>query len=98
MVDMAVREQHLVDRHVLARDLALDHVEIAAGIDDGGAPGRLANEQRAVLLKRGNGDQGDFHVTVRRCKSSIVPAADSCRRQAGRPMDNAHFYIHSENE
>ena len=29
--------------------------------DDGRAPGCLANEQRAVLLERRDGDQGDFH-------------------------------------
>ena len=39
----------------------LDDVEIAARIDDGRASGCLANEQRAVLLERRDGDQGDFH-------------------------------------
>jgi hypothetical protein len=58
---MAMREEYFFDRHVLARDLALDDIQVAARIDDGRASGCLANEQRAVLLERRDGDQGDFH-------------------------------------
>ena len=61
MIDVTVREENLFDRYVLPLDLILDDLEIAAWIDNGGASRRLANEQRAVLLERGDGDQSDFH-------------------------------------
>lgn len=61
MVDVAVREQHLLDLHVLPGDLLLDQFEIAARIDDGGASRLFANEQRAVLLERRDRNERDFH-------------------------------------
>lgn len=61
VVDVAVREEHFFDCHILTRDLTLDDIQVAARIDDGRASGCLANEQRAVLLEWRDGDQGDFH-------------------------------------
>jgi hypothetical protein len=61
VIDVAVREQHFLELHVLPRDLLFDAFEIAAGIDDGGAAGLFADEQRAVLLERRDRNERDFH-------------------------------------
>lgn len=41
-------------------------IEITAGIDDGSPPGFLADEQGAILLEGGDGDQVDFHARHRK--------------------------------
>ena len=64
VIDVAVREEHFFDGHVLTYHFALNDIEIAARIDDGRAPCCLANEQRTVLLERRDGDQGDFHEVM----------------------------------
>lgn len=61
VINVPVREQHLLDLHVLSGDFLFDQFEIAAGIDDGGAPRLFADEQRAVLLERRDRDERDFH-------------------------------------
>lgn len=76
VVDVAVREQDLLDRDAGLGDGGPDAVEVAAGIDDGGALRVLVPQQRAVLLERGDGDDrglGFGHGSERRGKRDLPP-------------------------
>jgi hypothetical protein len=61
VVDVTVREQDLFDARALASGGGQDALDVAARVGDGGAA-ILADQQRAVLFKRRNGDDDDFHV------------------------------------
>ena len=61
MVEMAVREQDLFDGGAAFGHSVLNPFEIATRIDDGRALGRLADDERAVLLKRRDGNDEDLH-------------------------------------
>jgi hypothetical protein len=56
VIDVAVREQDLLDRDARLRDPLLDAVEVAAGIDDSAPLRRLAPNDGAVLLERRHRD------------------------------------------
>jgi len=85
MIEMAVREKNLVDGHALAFDFRDDPFDVATRIDDGGALGRFADHDRAVLLKGRYGNENDFHMTHVDArgpvKTFIVPVRPRVRRQ-----------------
>ena len=54
VVDMAMRDPDLIDGHLGLLDRRQNIRNVAAGIDHHGAFGRLAPQQRAVLLERGD--------------------------------------------
>ena len=60
MIDVAVGEQDLLDRHADLGDRRLDAVEVAARVDHRALLGLLVPEQRAVLLERRDGHDGGF--------------------------------------
>ena len=61
VVEVAVGEQDALERQALVLEHLLHPLEVAAGIDDGGAARALAPEDGAVLLERGDGNDGDLH-------------------------------------
>src|SRR5207302_928435 len=52
MIDVAVRQQDLLDRHSRLRHRRLEPRQVAAGIDEGAAHRRGAPQQGAILLQR----------------------------------------------
>ena len=56
MIDMAVRQQDLLDRDAGLRDRRLDARQVAAGIDHRRLHRRGAPDERAILLERRDGD------------------------------------------
>jgi len=68
MVDVAVGEQDLLDLDAEPRGRIHQHVDVAAGIDEGALHGFAAPEQGAVLLEGGDGDDAIFHW--RSCSAS----------------------------
>ncbi len=56
VIEMAVRQPDLLDRDAGLRNRLKNIVHVAARIDDDGALGRLAPDQCAVLLERGDGN------------------------------------------
>ena len=61
MIDMAVGQPDRLDADIGVVDRRQDFRDVAARIDHHGLPGRLAPQQRAVLLERRDGKDGDFH-------------------------------------
>ena len=61
VVDVAVREQDLFDARAVLLGGGQDAFDVAARVGDGSST-IVANQQRAVLFKRRNGDDNDFHV------------------------------------
>ncbi len=75
MVDMAVRHQQLLDRHlVLGRHLQ-QMIEIAAGIGEGTAHGFRAPDQGAVLLQRGDGNDDGLERALHKPDVGKPPCA-----------------------
>jgi len=60
MIDMAMGEKNLFDRHLRLFDSLEDALDISAGIDYGADMGIDVPNQRAILLKRGDGNDHDF--------------------------------------
>ena len=59
MIDMAMGQPDLFDRHVGLLDRGLNLVDVAAGVDHHGFFGGFAPDQRAVLLEQRDGnDEG----------------------------------------
>ena len=58
MVDMAVGQQDLLDRHAGLLRGGLEPRQIPAGINEGSAHRRSAPQQSAILLQRGDRDDG----------------------------------------
>src|SRR5690606_3925738 len=54
MIDVAVREQDLLDRNPRLLGRCLELRQVAAGVDEGGAVGLRAPQQGAILLQRRN--------------------------------------------
>jgi hypothetical protein len=61
MIDMGMGQQDLLEGQAFFLDHGQHFVEIPAGIDDGGAARPLAPDDGAVLLERGDGNDGDLH-------------------------------------
>ncbi len=62
VIDVAVGEQDLFQRGAAALDHLEQLLEVAAGIDQRGAAGGLAHDERTVLLERSDGNDADFHA------------------------------------
>ena len=60
MVDVAMRDQYLLQRGAALVQQLEQAVGLAAGVDEGGAVGGGADDQRAVLLEGGDGDDGEL--------------------------------------
>ena len=80
VIDMAMGDEDLFQLHARLRDIGLQHVEIAARIDQrrlvrGGAP-----DQRTILLQRRDRQDGGFQG---RCRGGLVHARRcGCARHA----------------
>ena len=61
MIDVTMGKQDLLDGDTQLRRAGDDVVEVAAGVDDGGALGFLAPEQRAVLGEGRDGKNAVVH-------------------------------------
>src|SRR5574337_2134650 len=61
MVDVAMRDQHLLERGAGLLERREQPVDLAAGVDERGALGGRADDDRAVLLERRDGDDGELH-------------------------------------
>src|SRR3546814_13357035 len=87
MVDMAVGEQYLLDRHALRLRRRLEPVEIAAGIGEDAAHRVRAPQQSAILLERRHRNDRGFHrrrrhaadMTAGRCLSKGTASRPSTR-------------------
>jgi hypothetical protein len=60
MIQVAMRDEQLFQRHPLLRHGTLEQIQIATGIGQRAAHGFCAPDQRAILLKRRDGDDGGF--------------------------------------
>ena len=69
MVDVAVGEQDLLDRHAGLGRRRLQPVEVAAGIDERAAHRLGAPQQGAILLQRGDRDDR----RLERGDGSLIP-------------------------
>lgn len=61
MIQMTVGQEDALRHQLQSGDEGQDPLRFAAWIDDGGTPGALAPEERAVLLKRGDGKDAEIH-------------------------------------
>ncbi len=74
MIDMAVRQQDLLDLHAGLRDRGPDLRQVAAGIDHRRLHRRGAPQDRAVLLDRGDDDDGGAERRLGLCHISKIGA------------------------
>jgi hypothetical protein len=77
MVDVAVGEQDSFGSAAGVLERGDDAVEIAAGIDDRGAGGLFADQDRAVLLERRDRDDCDLHAGAGQPFSSTMNCTGS---------------------
>ncbi len=56
MIDMAVGEEKLLDRHALGRSRRLQSVQVASRVGEGALHGLSTPDQAAILLQRGDRD------------------------------------------
>src|SRR4030067_603527 len=70
-------EQDFLQLRALLFHRIEDELQVSAGIDHGGFIGLFAHQQRAVLLERGDRNDGDFHATSRRRRTRMTAKPDS---------------------
>jgi hypothetical protein len=61
VVEVAVGDEDALERQALVVEHLLHALEVAARVHDRRTAGALAPEDGAVLLERGDGDDGDLH-------------------------------------
>src|SRR5688572_2884241 len=83
MVDMAMGEQDLLDRDAMLGG-GVEPVEVPTGIDKCAEHRLRAPQQGAVLLQRGDRDDGGSKRRVRHAEPTRERAA-TCRALAARP-------------
>ena len=80
MVEVAMRDQDLLQHHTRVLGSGQDTPGLSAGIDDGGPAGRFTAQKGAVLLIGGHGDDAYFHKGKRTLAASRLakrPHADA---------------------
>jgi hypothetical protein len=65
VIDVAVRQQDLLDPEAHLGDCGVDAVEVPAWIDDGAELGRAVPDERAVLLERRHRHDGGVEACGR---------------------------------